>query len=182
MRAEYEQQLYVPSFGPIFDALGNAYFFNSLIWVLLSCSPFCNRKTLSKYSRFEGAGSPYSKHISDHHCAGSLGCTTQDYLHNDDRYTTSSRESHPPQNGYILIRFSYCHLFSFWTLMTEKRIVIPLTVPSSHMHDWKSYTNIAVFAGSLEVESELIYMYYVMGGRSRVTLTHMKSPYSRTSS
>ena len=63
--------------------------------------------------------------------------------------------------------------------MTEKRSVIPLTVPSSHMHDWKSYTNIAVFAGSLEVESEWIYIYYVMGGRSRVTLAHLKSPYSR---
>ena len=63
--------------------------------------------------------------------------------------------------------------------MTEKRIVKPLTVPSSHMHDWKSYTNIAVFAGSLEVESEWIYIYYVMGGCSRVTLAHLKSPYSR---
>ena len=75
-------------------------------------------------------------------------------LPGDQNY--SRRESQPPQNGYILN--------SNW---------------KAHTFQSQSYTNIAVFAGSVEVESGWIYIYYVMGGCSRVTLAHMKSPYSR---
>ena len=41
---------------------------------------------------------------------------------------------------------------------------------------FQGVTNIAVFAGSLEVESEWIYIYHVMRGCSRVTLAHLKGP------